>query len=145
MDIIFWAIALVVFITIEIMTIQLVSIWLAASAFITMLVSYFIEGINFAGQLAIFSVISAILIAITFPLMKKYRKKEYTPTNSELEIGKHAIVIEEINRITGTGRVTLNGIDWKAVSDSVIPVKSTVIVKAIDGAKLIVELTEVKQ
>lgn len=142
MDIILWAVAVVVFVAVEVLTVQLVSVWLAVGAFITMLASYFTD-IGFTGQLAVFIVSSAVLLVATFPLIGKFRKKEYVPTNAELNAGKQAVVIEEINPLTGTGRVTLSGVDWKAVSDSVIPEDSIVTVKAVDGAKLIVELMEV--
>lgn len=144
MAVIFWAGIFVFFIIAEIMTVQLVSVWLAVGAFITMLSTYFIDGISFAGQLFIFIIASSLLLAVTFPLMKKYRRKGYIPTNSELDTGKQAVVIEEINTTAGTGRVTLNGIDWKAVSDEIIPINSIVRVMSVQGAKLIVELTEVK-
>lgn len=144
MEVIFWAGAFILFIIAEVMTVQLVSVWLAVGAFVTMLATYFIGEISFVGQLFIFIVVSSVLLAITFPLMKKHRKKGYIPTNSELEKGKQAVVIEEINIMTGTGRVTLNGVDWKAVSDEIIPLNSIVKVISVQGAKLTVELMEVK-
>lgn len=137
MNVLLWATAVIVFVVLEVITVQLVSVWLAAGAFITMVATHFTD-IGLTGQFAIFIVSSAILLAISFPLIKKSRKKGYVPTNSELNIGKQAVVIEEINTRSGTGRVTLNGVDWKAVSDEVIPVDSVVTVKAVDGAKLIV-------
>lgn len=143
MNVLLWAMAVILFVILEVFTVQLVSVWLAAGAFITMLVACFTD-IGFTGQLAIFAVSSAVLIAATFPLMKKFRKREHVPTNAELNTGKQAVVIEEINALSGTGRVTLSGVDWKAVSDEIIPAESIVTVKAVDGAKLIVTLTEVK-
>ncbi|MCM1507068.1 MAG: NfeD family protein [Ruminococcus flavefaciens] len=138
MNILIWATAVVVFVVLEIMTVQLVSVWLAVGAFVTMLATYFMKDLSFAVQLAVFIIVSAVLLAVTFPLMKKFRKKEYVPTNAELNAGKKAVVIEEINTRTGTGRVTLNGVDWKAVSDEIIPAESIVTVKSVQGAKLIV-------
>ncbi|MDE6779944.1 MAG: NfeD family protein [Ruminococcus sp.] len=137
MNVLLWAAAVIVFVILEIITVQLVSVWLAAGAFITMIAAYFTD-IGLTGQFAVFAVSSAILLAVSFPLMKKSRKKGYIPTNSELNTGKQAVVIEEINTRSGTGRVTLSGVDWKAVSDEIIPVDSIVTVKAVDGAKLIV-------
>ena len=138
MDIIIWAIAVIAFIILEIITVQLVSVWFATGAFITMLVVC-LSDVSFAGQLVIFTVSSAIIIAVMFPLTKKFRKREYIPTNTELNFGQQAIVTEEINSSSGTGRVLLNGVYWKAVSDEIIPAESIVIVLAVDGAKLIVE------
>ena len=141
MDIIIWAVAVVIFIIFEIITVQLVSVWFAFGAFITMLAVGFSD-ISFAGQLILFTAISAVLVAVTFPLTKKFRKREYIPTNAELNTGKQAIVTEEINTRSGTGRVSLNGVYWKAVSDEVIPMDSIVTVQAVDGAKLIVKYSE---
>lgn len=143
MSVLLWAVAVIVFVVVEILTVQLVSVWLGVGAFITMIATYFSD-MEFTWQLVLFIASSSILLAVTFPLMKKFRKKEYIPTNAELNNGKQAIVIEEINSSSGTGRVTLNGVDWKAVSDEVIPVDSIVTVKSVDGAKLIVTLMEVK-
>lgn len=144
MEILFWAVAVVVFVIVEIMTVQLVSVWLAVGAFATMLSAFFFDGLDFIGQLVVFMITSAVLVGITFPYVRRQRKKEYIPTNSELDRGRRAVVIEEIDSEKGTGRVTLNGVDWKAVSDCVIPVDSIVTVASVQGAKLIVELMEVK-
>lgn len=143
MNVLFWAVAVIAFVVIEILTVQLVSVWLAVGAFITMIATYFAD-MEFIGQLTVFILSSAVLLAVTFPLMKKFRKKDYIPTNAELNVGKQAVVIEEINTRSGTGRVTLNGVDWKAVSDGVIPVDSIVTVTSVQGAKLTVTLMEVK-
>ena len=45
---------------------------------------------------------------------------------------------------TGTGRVRINGVDWKAVSENetVIPEGSIVVVREVAGAKLIVSLSK---
>ncbi len=139
MEILFWAVAVVIFIAVETATVQLVSVWLAVGAFIAMLSAFFFGELGFAGQLAIFIVTSAVLVGITFPYVRKRRKKEHIPTNSELDKGKKAVVIEEINSANGTGRVTLNGVDWKAVSDSIISADSIVTVVSVEGAKLIVK------
>ncbi len=143
MTVLFWAGVFVMFVIAEIITVQLVSIWLAVGAFVTMLVTCFTDSISFTGQLFLFIFVSSVLLTVTFPLIKKYRRKGYIPTNSELDAGKQAVVIEEINTAKGTGRATLDGVDWKAVSDSVIPAESIVRVISVDGAKLIVELMEV--
>jgi len=134
-----WAAAFVIFVVLELITAPLVSIWLALGSLVTFLCAYFF-GIPFGAQLAIFIVISAISLVCTLPLRKKVNSEKIS-TNSELDIGKNARVIEEINAELGTGRVSMNGVDWSAVSADarlVIPEGSIVVVKEIDGAKLIV-------
>lgn len=139
-----WAISFVVFVAAEIATVQLISIWFAFGSLAAMLCAHFTD-ISVFDQLAVFIAVSAVLLAVTFPLVRKITNNRHSPTNSELDVGQSAVVIEEINSDAGTGRATLNGVDWSAVSDDegvVIPVGSIVTVKEVQGAKLIVELKE---
>ena len=142
MEVLFWAIVFVVFIIAEVSTVQLVSIWFAVGALITLISTYFFADITILGQLGIFIVSSSLFLLLSVPYLKKRRKRGHVSTNSELDVGKHAVVIEEINVDSGTGRVTLNGVDWSAVpaaAGAVIAVGSIVSVKEVQGAKLIVE------
>lgn len=142
MDEITWAILFIAFVITEFATVQLVSVWFACGALVTLICTHFFD-IPVLGQLAIFIVTSAIFLALTFPLVKKRFNSKRTGTNNELDIGQSATVIEEINQDKGTGRVTLNGVDWSAVpenSDSIIPKNSIVTVKEVCGAKLVVAL-----
>lgn len=144
MELIIWAVLFVFFVIAEIVTIQLVSIWLACGSLITLICAYFFD-IPFIGQLAIFIISSTILLGITIPLIRKKLNTKIIGTNSELDIGQSATVIEEINTDLGTGRVTLNGVDWSAIpadKNKIIPHGSIVIVKEVQGAKLIVALKE---
>lgn len=144
MELLIWAIVFVVLVIVEFASVQLISIWFAIGALITMICTYFFE-IPLLGQLAIFIATSAILLAITFPLVRKRLNTKTVATNFDLDIGQSASVIEEINSDLGTGRVTLNGVDWSAVSEDknvILPKGSIVIVKKVIGAKLIVALKE---
>jgi membrane protein implicated in regulation of membrane protease activity len=91
-------------------------------------------------QSAVFVLVSLIALAATRPLVKKYQTKEVIPTNSDRNIGKEAIVTAEINNDEGTGLVKVGGEVWSARSadNKVIALGQTVIVKAIEGVKLIV-------
>lgn len=140
LEVLFWAIMVVVFIIAEVMTVQLVSVWFAAGALVTLIMSYFFE-LSLIEQLGIFIIASTVFLMVSLPFLKKRRSKDYTGTNSELDVGKTATVIEDIDSVRGTGRVTLNGVDWSAVSDntgSIIPAGSIVTVIRVQGAKLIV-------
>lgn len=141
MDVLIWAIAVVAFVIAEVMTVQLVSIWLAAGAFITMFITYLYD-IPMILQLGIFIASSAFFLLISFPLIRKRKKANIIGTNSELDIGKHATVIETVNSRKGTGRVTLNGVNWSAVPENeneTIPEGTIVIVVKVLGAKLMVK------
>ena len=138
MSVLFWAIAVVAFVIAEIATVQLVSIWFAAGAFVTLLLSYFYE-LSAFEQLGIFIISSSVFLLLSVPLIKKRRKKAAVATNAKLDVGRHATVIEEINVDKGTGRVTLNGVNWSAVPEdenAIIPEGAIVIVTKVMGAKL---------
>lgn len=141
MDVLFWGIAVVAFVIAEVATVQLVSIWFAAGAFVTMVLSYFYD-FTALQQLGIFIIASAVFLLLSLPLIKKRRRQnKVVATNADLDIGKHATVIEEINCDKGTGRVTLSGVNWSAVPENendVIPEGTIVIVKNVAGSRLIV-------
>lgn len=130
----FWAILFVVLVIAELCTLQLISIWFAVGAFLAMVASYY--DCSILTQSIIFVVSSGVLFAVTFPFIRKFANSKKIATNSELNLGKNAVVIEEINRENGTGRVKLEGVDWSAVADEVIEKGTKVIVKQIDGTKL---------
>lgn len=140
MDILIWALAVVAFVIAEIATVQLVSIWFAAGSMVTLILTYCFD-LSWIQQLEVFVAASTVFLLISLPLVRKRKKAVSVATNAALDIGKHATVIEEINCDKGTGRVTLNGVDWSAVPESenvVIPKGTVVVVKNVEGAKLIV-------
>ncbi len=138
--IIFWGIAFIVLTVAELMTVQMISIWLAISALITMF--FAILDVEFWQQILVFVIISTVLLIATRPLAKKFNATRRVATNAELDIGKNAIVIEEIDSKLTKGRVRLGGVDWsaKAADNSVIPEGTTVTVAKIEGSKLIVHV-----
>lgn len=147
MGVLFWAIAVVAFVIAEIATIQLVSIWLAAGALITLFASAFYS-LSALEELGIFIFSSAAFLLLSFPLIKGRKNKAVTATNADLDVGKHATVIEAINSNKGTGRVTLNGVNWGAVPENeneIIPVGTIVIVTKVEGAKLTVVPEQIKK
>ena len=78
----------------------------------------------------------------TRPVAVKYFNKDRVRTNVESLIGQEAIVVSEIDNLEQAGRVTLQGKEWTARTEKngvKIPVGSVVIVKSINGVKLIVE------
>lgn len=141
-EILFWAIVFVMFVVAELATVQLVSIWFALGALATLIFTVIFEETGLLAQLGVFIIASGIFLLITFPWLKKRRKKGHISTNQELYIGMTATVIQEINGNSSTGRVRLNGVDWNAAparsENGVIPVESIVIVEKVIGTKLLV-------
>ncbi len=132
-----WGFVLIAGIVIEVITVQFVSIWFACGS----LVSLILAGLGAPrwAQLSVFIAVSAILLILTRPIVKRLRGG-FVRTNADLNIGRTAIVTEEIKNEFSKGRATIGGVSWKAVSEdgAEIPAGETVVVKEIDGAKLIV-------
>ena len=135
---IFWGAVFVLAVIAEFASMQLVSIWFAVGA-----VAAFIGvlcGLGFTGQLALFVLVSLVLLLATRPFLRKLRVKQTPPMNADKDIGQQAVVIETIDAAHGTGRARANGVDWIAVTEDneIIPVETIVVIRRIDGAKLIV-------
>lgn len=139
-DLIFWGAVFAVMVIAELASFQLISIWFAIGALVTFIMA--LCGAELGIQMLVFTVVSIVLLLFTRPLLKKFAVKKIQPTNIELDVGKTAVVIEEINNKIDTGRAKLNGVDWKAVSadDSIIPEGSIVRIDNIRGTKLYVTL-----
>ena len=102
-------------------------------------------GAGFWLQLAVFFVVSFVLIYFTRPFAVKYLNPRRTRTNSEELIGEVVKVIERIDNRAAEGRALVKGLEWsaRAVSDDMIIEKDTLVkVVRIEGVKLIVELVE---
>lgn len=103
MEVFIWAAVFVLFVIAELSTVQLVSIWFAVGALVTLIFTCLFE-MSLLAQLCIFILASGIFLLITFPYLKKRRNKGHVSTNTGLYIGKTATVIEEIDQDKGTGR-----------------------------------------
>ncbi len=134
----FWIVMLVAFVVIEASTAQLLTIWFAVGS-LAALISQML-GADIWLQWLIFVAVSAIVVAATRPLVKKYARPKVQPTNADRCIGQTAVVTEDIDNVAGKGAVKVNGIEWSARSESgkTIKTNETVTVAKIDGVKLIV-------
>ena len=136
--IIAWAIAFAFFVVVEVATTgALVSIWLGIGSLFAMFCA--IGETPLWVQLLVFVVSSTIMLIVTRPFVKKFQGS-VVQTNFELNVGKTAIVTEDIINEKCEGRVTLDGTNWAAVSadNDLIPAGTSVTVRQVDGAKLIV-------
>jgi len=138
----FWGILCVVMVIAEFASMQLVSIWFAVGAIGAFCMA--LADFGFTAQLAVFVLVSVVLLLATRPLLKSVRVKQVARMNADKGIGETAVIIEEVDPAHGTGRARTNGVDWIAVSETgeVIPPETVVIISRIDGAKLIVRRAE---
>lgn len=137
---VYWLIASAVFLLIEILTLGLTSIWFAGGAVVAAIAALF--GVPFLVQMLLFIVVTCLLLALTRPVAKRYLNNRVQKTNTDALIGQTALVKETINNMESKGYVQLNGQDWTARSaeaGEIIPAGCEVVVKEIQGVKLIVE------
>ena len=101
--------------------------------------SYF--GLSAPWQILLFALGMALTYFLIRPLVNKYGYREPVKTNRDALIGKTGKVTEEINPETHTGRVAIDGDDWKArpANNETIPAGSTVEVVEIDSIILFVK------
>ena len=133
----FWFVILIFAIIIELSTTQFVSIWFGAAALITLIISFF--GTPFWLQIIVFVIMTALLLIFTRPIVRKLGGTAER-TNADMNIGMNAVITESIDNTRSLGRATVGGVSWKAVSEdgSKIEAGETVVVKDVQGAKLIV-------
>ena len=135
-----WLAAVIVFILIECVSYQLMSIWMAAGALVALVANMF--GFTFIVQFMVFIVVSIILIVFTRPLAKKLINARNIKTNVDSIIGKKALVTEDILNIENKGTVKIGGMEWSARADEKIQKGEIVKVLRVEGVKVIVEKGE---
>lgn len=128
-----WMIVFIVLILLELMTVNLVSIWFALGALASFALSFFINNVTL--QTATFVAVSAISLLLTKDFVKKIRGNKVVATNLDRVIGQIGIVTEEINKLE-PGEVKVDGKRWSAISSEKIKVGSKVEILSIDGVKL---------
>lgn len=140
-----WIVLLVLFLILEAVTVQLVSAWFALGALCALLAN--LCGVGVIWQIVLFLIVSAICLIATRPLVKKMTATKIQKTNADRCIGAEAVVLEEINNLKSTGLVKAMGNTWTARAEdgSVIPKDAVVIVRKMDGVKLIVSQQSEKQ
>lgn len=111
-----WAIIALLFIILEIFTAGFAVACFAFGAAAAAVCAAF--ELSVTWQVLAFSVVSALAFVSVRPLVLKYffKKSENIVTNADAVIGRRAKVTERIDPSVGTGRVAIDGDDWKAVS-----------------------------
>lgn len=136
--VLFWLVALILFAVAEAATVGLVSIWFAGGSLVALIAASL--GAPLWLQIALFLVVSCILLALLRPFVRKVAMPHKTRTNADRHLGQTALVTEEIDNLKETGAVKLDGVIWTARSEdgSVIPVGTLIAVKKIAGVKVLV-------
>ena len=132
-----WLGIIIVAIIVEIITIDLVSIWFAAGGVADLL------GASQAIQIALFVIVTTIAIFVTRPIAKKYLRTNIEKTNYDRVIGKHGLVTKTITADT-KGEVKVMSTSWLAASvdNNTINEGEYCEIMAIEGAHLVVKKIE---
>ena len=138
-----WLLLLVVFLAAEAATVSMVSLWFAVSALVALLVAL-LGGPGWL-QGTLFLVISAVLLALLRPIVRRYISPRITATNVDSVIGSTGLVTAAIDNVSAAGQVKLGAMEWTARSTSgqPIPVGTLVKVDRIEGVKAFVSPAEV--
>lgn len=135
-----WLVIIVLLIVIELMTMALTTIWFVGGAIIACILAAL--QLPLWLQIVAFVLVSVALLYFTRPIAVKYFNKNRSKTNVEGLIDKEAIVTADIDNLLGTGQVKVQGMEWTARSldGSNISAGEVVVIKAVEGVKLIVEI-----
>mgnify|MGYP002520543689 CR=1 FL=1 len=131
-----WLVIFIVLVIIELLTINLVTIWFAIATVFALLVDIITK--NVMLEIIVFTVSSFLLLLLTKPLIGKIKVKRVEATNLDMVINKVGIVTVDILN-DKIGEVKVLGKKWSAYSDSEIKKNEKVKILSIDGVKLRVE------
>jgi len=134
-----WLGLMVVFIIVEaVCAIHLVSIWFAAGALVAMIAAAL--GAKLWLQVTLFILVSGVLLALLWPMVKKFLRPNLKKTNLDSIIGSTGLVTGTVDNMESTGQVKLNGMEWTARSTSgkIIDPHTEVKVDRIEGVKVFV-------
>ena len=135
-----WVVLMIIFLVVEGAAPGLVSIWFALGALAALISA--LLGAQIWLQAVWFVVVSLLALIVTRPLAKKYVNSKTQATNADMLIGQECIVTETIDKLRGTGAVSIGGKVWTARADgeeTVIEEGTVAVIERIEGVKLIVK------
>lgn len=134
-----WVIVALIFFIIEIFTAGFAVACLSIGAIAAAVASGC--GLSFLWQLAVFTVVSVLALVFVRPLIvKAFYKNTGEKTNADALIGREGRVSQAIDHEAGTGRVAVDGDDWKAVSEDGEPLEVGTRVIIVGRESLIVKV-----
>lgn len=138
---IIWLIAAIIFFLGEVFTEGFFLLWFAIGALVGLLLTLFTD--NIIIQFLFFIITSIVLLLSTQKITTNFlNNRKKVESNVNALIGKNAKVIEALDPIEGAGKVKVNGEVWKAIpqdNSQTFEVGETVVIKDIDGVKLIIQ------
>lgn len=136
-----WLGIIIAAIVIEVITVDLVSVWFAAGGIIALILC--LLGINQSIQIAAFIIIAIITAVVVRPIAKKYMRGNIERTNFDRVIGKHGLITKTITADT-KGEVKVMSMLWLAssIDNTTINEGDYCEILAVEGAHLVVKKIE---
>ena len=112
-----WLVVAIVLVILEIMTAGFGVICFAIGAVFSALVAGL--GGSITWQIMVFAVVSLLTFVFLRPVVIRFldKKSKDVKTNADAVIGRKGVVSERIDSAQHTGRVAIDGDDWKAISE----------------------------
>ena len=138
----YWLIAAIILVILEICTAGFGSICFAIGAGFSALVAAL--GVSFTWQIVVFAIVSVLTFIFLRPVVIRFldKKSKDVKTNAEALIGRRGIVSERIDAAQHTGRVAVDGDDWKAVSEDGSVIEKGVSVEIVKMESIIVTVKQ---
>lgn len=135
-----WAALFIAALVIEAQTAELVAIWFVPGILVSLILSFF--EIDTWIQWVVFGSISIVLLILAFTVFRKKILKNHgsEPTDTELLLGRDALVITDVDNALMQGEVKIDGKIWSArMADEAEKASAGefVTVERISGVKLI--------
>ena len=134
-----WIIALVVFVIVEAVTAQLVSVWFAGGSVVALILS--LLDFDIKVQIIAFVISSLAFLIIALPTIRKHLKMDSVTMNADSLVGMTGMVTIDIDSNEETGQIKVRGQYWSArnTEEGIIPAGRKVEIKGIEGVHLIVQ------
>lgn len=139
MDSIYWLLLFIILLVIEVLTMGLTTIWFAGGSLAAFVISL-ILGNMLEIEVAVFIIVSVVLLLFTRPWAMRYLNRRTIRTNAESIVGTIVRVTEAVDNIMGRGAAQAEGKTWtaRAAQDDVTFAEGELaVVKEIRGVKLI--------
>lgn len=135
-----WFLIFLILIIVEVLTINLSTVWFIIGSVFAFFSSFFIKSLNY--QIIVFIVFTIISVILTKRFLIKVSNFKKISTNFDSIIGKTCIVTKDINNLLNQGEIVIDRNIWSALSkdDNVIIKEGTKVkIFGIKGVKVIVE------
>ena len=125
-----WLGVIIFSLIIEALTVQMIAIWFAPAALVSLVSA--LLGAPLWLQIVLFITVSALCVATLYKRLRDNIKNKSEKTNVDALIGEIGFVEEDIPMYKH-GRISVKGMSWKAVSDEELKTGEMVCVLEVNG------------